>query len=195
MLSRTNLPHSSHRSTPNPRPLKSLQPLCRSQKSQLLWNQANPASFCKHPGWGMPSQSRPCGISNIQPLVSRPVCNSVNEILAERPLVLPPASTRPGSLRDGRVPLTTFRINTCKSVSKQRTLTISRINTCAKTGEGGLPAASSVRSPEAARGREDWYRMRASLARTANQALPERSEPDCLPRRISHGIDDHDLAL
>src|SRR5713101_2890417 len=33
--------------------------------------------------------------------------------------------------------LTTFRINTCKSVSKQRTLTIFRINTCEKQGEGG----------------------------------------------------------
>src|SRR5712664_1092468 len=36
-------------------------------------------------------------------------------------------------------PLTTFRINTCKSVSKQRTLTTSRINTYKKTGEGGSP--------------------------------------------------------
>src|SRR5260370_23360146 len=33
--------------------------------------------------------------------------------------------------------LTTFRINTCKSVSKQRTLTTFRINTCEKQGEGG----------------------------------------------------------
>ena len=32
--------------------------------------------------------------------------------------------------------LTTFRINTCKSVSKQRTLTIFRINTYEKQGEG-----------------------------------------------------------
>ena len=29
-----------------------LQTLCRSEKSQLLWNQANPDSFCKMPGWG-----------------------------------------------------------------------------------------------------------------------------------------------
>src|SRR5713226_2667236 len=36
--------------------------------------------------------------------------------------------------------LTTFRINTCKSVSKQRTLTSFRINTYKKTGEGGTPA-------------------------------------------------------
>src|SRR6266404_5006556 len=34
-------------------------------------------------------------------------------------------------------PLTTFRMNTCKSVSKQRTLTTFRMNTYAKQGEGG----------------------------------------------------------
>src|SRR5229473_2515561 len=33
--------------------------------------------------------------------------------------------------------LTTFRINTCKSVSKQRTLTTFRMNTYEKQGEGG----------------------------------------------------------
>jgi hypothetical protein len=33
--------------------------------------------------------------------------------------------------------LTTFRMNTCKSVSKQSTLTIFRMNTYAKQGEGG----------------------------------------------------------
>ena len=33
--------------------------------------------------------------------------------------------------------LTTFRINTCKSVSKQTTLTSFRMNTCKKRGEGG----------------------------------------------------------
>ncbi len=35
-----------------------------------------------------------------------------------------------------RAGLTTFRINTCKSVSKQRTLTIFRMNTYEKQGEG-----------------------------------------------------------
>src|SRR5712692_2589477 len=51
--------------------------------------------------------------------------------------------------------LTTFRINTCKSVSKQRTLTPLRINTYKKPGEGGVPTlprvqcpASSIRPPE-----------------------------------------------
>src|SRR5216684_6802020 len=33
-------------------PSNLLPPLCRLQKSQLLWNQANPASFCKTPGMG-----------------------------------------------------------------------------------------------------------------------------------------------
>jgi hypothetical protein len=33
-------------------------------------------------------------------------------------------------------PLTTFRINTCKSVTKQTTLTIFRMNTYVKTGGG-----------------------------------------------------------
>src|SRR5258707_12765141 len=36
-----------------------------------------------------------------------------------------------------RSPLSTFRMNTCKSVSKQRTLTTFRMNTYAKQGEGG----------------------------------------------------------
>jgi hypothetical protein len=35
--------------------------------------------------------------------------------------------------------LTTFRINTCKSVSKQTTLTTFRMNTCEKRGGGGTP--------------------------------------------------------
>src|SRR5260221_6174534 len=35
------------------------------------------------------------------------------------------------------IPLSTFRMNTCKSVSKQRTLSPFRMNTYAKTGGGG----------------------------------------------------------
>jgi hypothetical protein len=37
-------------------------------------------------------------------------------------------------------PLTTFRMNTCKNVSKQSTLTTFRMNTYVKRGEGGDPA-------------------------------------------------------
>src|SRR6266404_5430623 len=43
--------------------------------------------------------------------------------------------------------LTTFRINTCKSVSKQRTLTTFRINTYAKPGRRGgewVPSAIAI---------------------------------------------------
>ena len=38
--------------------------------------------------------------------------------------------------------LSTFRMNTCKSVSKQSTLTTFRMNTYAKRGGGGLPCGS-----------------------------------------------------
>ena len=56
VLSRTNLAYSSRQSSLNSRPFNLLQPLCSLQKSQLLWNQGNPASFCKTPGVGVPSQ-------------------------------------------------------------------------------------------------------------------------------------------
>src|SRR6266404_5055912 len=43
------------------------------------------------------------------------------------------------SARASTIPLSTFRMNTCKSVSKQRTLSPSRMNTCEKTGGGASP--------------------------------------------------------
>ena len=46
------------------------------------------------------------------------------------------------------VPLSTFKINTCKSVSKQRTLSPFRINTCEKQGEGGPSAPVTTRHPQ-----------------------------------------------
>src|SRR5712664_3572067 len=57
VLSRTKLTYPSRHSSLNSRPFNLLQPLCRRQKSQLLWNQANPASFCKTPGVGVVSHS------------------------------------------------------------------------------------------------------------------------------------------
>src|SRR5260370_3112141 len=54
VLSRSNLAHRSHQWSLNPRPVKLLQPLVPLQKSQLLWNQTNPASFCKTSGVGVP---------------------------------------------------------------------------------------------------------------------------------------------
>src|ERR1700732_2496142 len=44
------------------------------------------------------------------------------------------------SARAPAIPLSTFRMNTCKSVSKQRTLTPFRMNTYAKTGGRGYPS-------------------------------------------------------
>jgi hypothetical protein len=44
------------------------------------------------------------------------------------------------------IPLSTFKINTCKSVSKQRTLTPSRMNTYKKQGEGP-PAPTQMVGP------------------------------------------------
>src|ERR1700682_4207811 len=109
VLSRTNLADTSRHSSLNSQPVNLLQPLCRRQKSQLLWNQANPASFCKTPGWGVP-----------------------------RFPLQPPTAHYP--LLTTHSPLTTFKINTCKSVSKQRTLTLFRINTYEKRGGGGAYA-------------------------------------------------------
>ena len=143
MLSRTALSYSSLNGSLNSRPLNRLQPLCRPQKSQLLWNQANPASFPRTPGVGYTLKSRPNGITNLPALFKPPSCNLANVILAE-PLNLsstprPPCSdlhalrVKPFLAFAGRhAPLTAFRINTCKSVSKQTTLTPFRITTYAK---------------------------------------------------------------
>src|SRR6266852_6811829 len=49
----------------------------------------------------------------------------------------PPNRSREGT---ETATLTTFRINTCKSVSKQSSLTLFRMNTYEKQGEGGTPA-------------------------------------------------------
>jgi hypothetical protein len=129
VLSRTTLSYPSPHYRPNPRSLNLLQPLRRREKSQPLWNQANPASFSETPGVGYTPTTRPCGISNLQILLSRSICKLVNAIPAEPPC-----------LPDSSAPLTTFRINTCKSVTKQTTLTTRRINTYAKTGEGVGPS-------------------------------------------------------
>src|SRR5690348_6488097 len=42
-----------------------------------------------------------------------------------------------GPAMQNATPVSTFRMNTCESVSKQRTLTIFRMNTYEKQGEGG----------------------------------------------------------
>ncbi|MCU1242419.1 MAG: hypothetical protein JWO71_3145 [Candidatus Acidoferrum typicum] len=51
---------------------------------------------------------------------------------------------RPFQRAKTRLPITTFRMNTCKSVSKQRTLTPFRMNTCEKTGGRGCPPCVAI---------------------------------------------------
>src|SRR6266852_3365883 len=57
--------------------------LCPLQKNQLLCNQANPASFCKTPGWGYPSTSAPgftsaviCITCRLYPLWSQSIAHT-----------------------------------------------------------------------------------------------------------------------
>src|SRR5260370_10343643 len=87
VLSRSNLSYPSRRSSLNPRPVNLLQPLCRSQKSQLLCNQANPASFCKTPGVGVP------------------LCDLCAPISVHSVLCLPASQTRHSSLSTRHSPL------------------------------------------------------------------------------------------
>ncbi len=54
VFSQTNLVGTGRPSSLNPRPVNLLQPLVQLPKSQLLYNQADPASFCKTPGVGVP---------------------------------------------------------------------------------------------------------------------------------------------
>jgi hypothetical protein len=49
-----------------------LQPLALLQKSQPLCNQANPASFCKTPGWGYLNASAPSFATAVTRATWRP---------------------------------------------------------------------------------------------------------------------------
>src|SRR6266849_703855 len=86
------------------------------------------------------SDSRPTGIQTF-PLSRRSRLLDLRTLLYPpwRDSLLPSAPLAKGKNTETTI-LTTFRINTCKSVSKQRTLTPFRINTYKKTGEGGTPA-------------------------------------------------------
>jgi len=127
--SRTNLIGPLPKPDLNSRPLNRLRPLSHCEKSQLLWNQANPASFSETPGVGV-----------SLPLISPLVYPDLRGVTRHSP---PPLyDCEPRSRRS----LTPFRINTCKSVSKQKTLSTCTINTYAKTGGGGPPAVGMDRA-------------------------------------------------
>ena len=72
-----------------------------------------------------PKKVNAFGIKQIQPLFGKHPGWGV-----------PPAACLGASCLAPRRSITPFRINTCKSATKQTTLTISRINTYAKPGEG-----------------------------------------------------------
>jgi hypothetical protein len=129
VLSRTSLFYSSRGSSPNPRRLILLQTLLHSQKSQLLCNQENPNSFGKIP---------------VSPN-SVPLCRRLPRLGRGGNPDLP--SLAKGFKSAEAATLTTFRINTCKSVSKQSTLTTFRMNTYKKRGEGGLAGLHPAFTP------------------------------------------------
>src|SRR6267142_201536 len=93
-------------------PHRLFRTLCRFQKAQLLWNQANPNSFSKTPGVGIPNST-----------AGRPEQSARNA---------------------KRLPASTFRMNTCKSVSKQTTLSTFRMNTYEIPGGGGRHSRSRL---------------------------------------------------
>jgi hypothetical protein len=73
-------PSTSHKS----RLFMDLQPLRRSQKSQLLWNQANPASFAKTPGVGVPRKNRAIESATYSLFFQDPVMTQLLSQSAER---------------------------------------------------------------------------------------------------------------
>ena len=77
--------------------------------------------------------------------------------------------------------LSTFRMNTCKSVSKQRTLTIFRINTCEKQGGGGLELYT-VSRPTSPACLESGLPIHTTLHRTALSGSSSRMSSTVCPR-------------
>src|SRR6267142_2822612 len=103
--------------------------LCRYRKTQPLCNQANPNSFAKYRG-GYRYPGCNCGT----PGVGWPQRNGT-----------PPTAGQPETI--SRTELSTFRMNTCKSVSKQTTLTTFRMNTYEKPGGRGVAPRDSRLTP------------------------------------------------
>src|ERR1700687_3996020 len=137
VLSRRNLSHLSGRCNPNPCLINRLEPLFYPEpRRDLLLPAPVPcfqqlaASFPKSPGVGVPKpvslpthQPAPSSLRQLSALCASALSFAVASIRSSRRFLCPPLST--------------FRINTCKSVSKQSTLTPFRMNTYRKRGEGG----------------------------------------------------------
>src|SRR4029077_19698523 len=93
------------------------------------------ASFPKLPGVGYPERIYGTPGVGVSPS-SVPLCLPARHVV----LLTPSEPSAPTQLPFCKqtAPVTVFRINTCKSVSKQRTLTRFRINTCEKPGGRGV---------------------------------------------------------
>jgi hypothetical protein len=154
VLSRRNLSHLSRRWSPNSCLINRLEPLCFLFPTPVLCFQQLAASFPKTPGWGVPMhvslpthQPAPFSMRQLSALrVSLPRFTLSSEGLprASRGASKGALSFAVAFIRSSRrflcPPLTTFRINTCKSVSKQSPLTTFRMNTYEKQGGGGVPS-------------------------------------------------------
>src|SRR5229473_2691671 len=190
VLSRTNLSYPSRHSSSNPRPVNLLQPLCSLFAAPVLCFQQLAASFSKTPGVGVPlrdgryTEAQKC--PSVSPLpatlthsVSRKSFPCHSYANTRDGGVTPPAKffsllVYPERLlrratRHSPLALTPFRINTCKSVSKQATLTPFRINTYEKHREGGAGTADASAEPS-----DFWYsagNFPAGPARSANRGV------------------------
>src|SRR6266436_4090679 len=115
-----------------------LQPLRALFSHPSLYFQSLAASFCKTPGVGYPEcfyGTPGVAFLCVASAPSASLCPEPRRVRYHFPLLLSPLSSCLAPLPDSSSML--FRINTCKSVSKQRTLTLFRINTYEKRGEGG----------------------------------------------------------
>ena len=84
----------------------------------------------------------------IRPLFSQPYESLFSQLFCFHnhlrcPLVFSPRRISPRFTHKTRPRLTIFRMNTCKSVSKQTTLTTFRMNTYAKAGGRGVPQSTN----------------------------------------------------
>jgi hypothetical protein len=156
----------SRRSGPNSRPVNPLQPLVSLFPTPVLCFQQLAASFPKSPGWGVPKhvslpthQLAPSSLRQLSALCASALSFAVAFVRSSR--------------RVSRPPLTTSRMNTCKSVSKQSTLTTFRINTYEKRGGGGYRDSGFAYPPLATRDS-------LSVARHIRHAAPLSRAPQSI---------------
>jgi hypothetical protein len=145
VLSRRNLSYPSRRSTPNPRSVNLLQPLGALFATPVLCFQQLAASFHKIPGGGYPDPvfGLSAGVDEDS-RCRRCNCGSPGVGYPERIHGTHRSEQRRCTIA---VLASPFRMNTCKSVSKQTTLTPFRMNTCEKTGGGGSNSDYNIAFP------------------------------------------------